>query len=363
MFQQYRALFHGCTVITTLLVLVPCLGEDVLTGAEAEFNHVEKQAESNYKTHEDLQNKSWEEMRKRVLRKWSDGAIPEVKDYVEYFDQDSTRVKVDYENGIVSVEAIIDAKEQVPTSAVAAAKIKSALSTVISQDSKSTTAVLTRDEITASTTSQQDLVASLIQSVESSGGEKGDDGQERRLYRVSFKLVPNYVKRRAAKFRPTVEVWAKKYNLDPAFVLAIMRTESAFNPRARSSVGAIGLMQIMPQYAGLEVMQTVTTNAVQPTAEFLYEPQKNIMIGTTYLQLLRDQYFAAMKDEEKQRYLITASYNWGPHRIKKAIAKGRLSTRVPASDVFSKIQEIAPAETKEYLRKVTQYTADFRAKD
>jgi membrane-bound lytic murein transglycosylase C len=122
-------------------------------------------------------------------------------------------------------------------------------------------------------------------------------------------------------------------------------------------------MQIMPQYAGLEVLEKVTGKPTKPSPEYLYDPANNIMIGATYLQLLRDQYFTDIKDDEKRRYLITCSYNWGPHRIKKALSKKQLSTRVPAGDLFNKLQVIAPAETQEYLRRVTQYTKDFQGKD
>lgn len=154
-----------------------------------------------------------------------------------------------------------------------------------------------------------------------------------------------------------------KYNLDPAFILAIIRQESSFNPKARSKVGAIGLMQIMPQFAGSEVLKAVTGKSDHPTPEFLYNPAQNIMIGSTYLQLLRDEYFPSVKEDEKRMYLMTASYNWGPHRIKTAIKKGRLSTIVPSGEVFNRLQQIAPIETQEYLRKVKSYTDDFRGKN
>ena len=61
-----------------------------------------------------------------------------------------------------------------------------------------------------------------------------------------------------------------------------------------------------------------------------------------------------------KNYLIIASYNWGPHRIKSAIKKGKLSTRIPSSEVLENLQAISPQETKEYLRKVTIYMAEFK---
>jgi membrane-bound lytic murein transglycosylase C len=140
--------------------------------------------------------------------------------------------------------------------------------------------------------------------------------------------------------------------------MAIIRQESAFNPRARSHIPAFGLMQIVPKFAGREVLSVVAKKSVQPDSDFLYDPKRNIMLGTTYLQLLRDQYFPKIA-EPMRSYLMTASYNWGPHRIQKAIKTKRLSVTDDAKSVFQRLQEIAPQETQEYLRKVTQYRKEF----
>ena len=53
-------------------------------------------------------------------------------------------------------------------------------------------------------------------------------------------------------YASTVKRYAKKLDVDPAYVFAIIRQESVFNPKARSPVGATGLMQLMPATARLE---------------------------------------------------------------------------------------------------------------
>ncbi len=360
--QSLHVRFHFWTVIT-LLAWQPCNAEEAFSNAQSGWDQAEQETETAFTKYNDSQSKAWENIRQRVLKKWSDGALPEQKIFVEYFSGDSTRLKVDYENGAVTVETLID--NQTPSNAekIAKDRISKAVLEIVSLERSSAEAVLSIDEISNSKESMQSIASSLSKSTATVGTEFGGDGQERQLFRVTFKLVPDYVKRRAAKYKPTVDLWAKKYNLDPAFILGIMRQESAFNPRARSSAGAVGLLQIMPQFAGQEVMGAVTGKATPPTQEYLYDPSKNIMVGSTYLQLLRDKYFPLISDKATQQYLITCSYNWGPHRIKTAISKGRLKTRMPATDIFNRLQEIAPAETREYLRKVTQYTKNFQGKD
>jgi len=54
------------------------------------------------------------------------------------------------------------------------------------------------------------------------------------------------VAERCVVWRPVITTYAKKYGLDPAFMMAVSRIESGFNDRARSKVGATGLMQVMP---------------------------------------------------------------------------------------------------------------------
>ena len=71
---------------------------------------------------------------------------------------------------------------------------------------------------------------------------------------------------------------AKKYNLPEGLIVGVMHTESRFKPRALSRVGAMGLMQLMPNTAaGMGV-----TNP--------YDPYQNIMGGSRYLRQLADRF-------------------------------------------------------------------------
>jgi membrane-bound lytic murein transglycosylase C len=343
-------------LIALNFLMVPSVKAD----AFSEWAKYEKEVKDKYREHAKAQFDNWDTYKKRVIEKWNDGAIPEEKVYVEYFDNDLTRIKVDYENGVVEAETLQELKSA--NLEEAKSSIQKALVSVIDSNNSSSS-ILNQEEVSISKTSVAEEIDSFLKNTQDLAESKGSDNVAREHYKVTFKLVPNYIKLRAEKFRPTVEEWSKKYNLDPAFVLAIIRQESSFNPRARSQVGAIGLMQIMPKYAGKEVMQTVTGKTAEPDQETLYDPMKNIMFGTTYLQLLRDKHFPEIKDPEKSMYLMTASYNWGPERIKNSIKKGRLSTREPAASFFDQIIKIAPDETKGYLKKVREYKELFSHKD
>src|SRR5262249_60659028 len=73
---------------------------------------------------------------------------------------------------------------------------------------------------------------------------------------------------------------ADLYPVPPALVKAVIRRESAFNPRARSRVGAIGLMQLMPFNA----------RKVGLRESDLWDPERNILGGTRLLGALLRSY-------------------------------------------------------------------------
>jgi soluble lytic murein transglycosylase-like protein len=89
---------------------------------------------------------------------------------------------------------------------------------------------------------------------------------------------------------------AARHEVDPDFVASVIKAESGFNPKAVSSKGARGLMQLMPQTAA----SLGVGNALNPAA--------NVEGGTKYLRQLLDQY-----DGDAVKAL--AAYNAGPQRV------------------------------------------------
>jgi soluble lytic murein transglycosylase len=94
-------------------------------------------------------------------------------------------------------------------------------------------------------------------------------------------------------------------NLDPFQVAGLIRQETVFNPRARSSARAYGLMQVLIPTAVLTAKKYGVDRAI--TEESLYEPRLNIQLGTAYL---RDQI-----DKFGRIEYVAAAYNAGPIRV------------------------------------------------
>lgn len=85
-----------------------------------------------------------------------------------------------------------------------------------------------------------------------------------------------------------VEKAAKDYDLDPALIYAVIHTESGFDPKAESGVGAKGVMQMMP--SSFEWLQEQRGCAEQYTEDDLFDPEICIDYGSYLLKYFYDYY-------------------------------------------------------------------------
>lgn len=99
-----------------------------------------------------------------------------------------------------------------------------------------------------------------------------------------------------------IEKYAKEYVLDPYLVTAVMRCESSNDPDAVSAVGAMGLMQIMPD-TGAWIAHKLDMDESYEEA-MLYDPETNIRFGCWYLRFLTGRFDGRLME-------IVAAYNAG----------------------------------------------------
>ena len=133
---------------------------------------------------------------------------------------------------------------------------------------------------------------------------------------------------------------AHKQDVAPGLLRAVARQESAYQPAAKSRVGASGLMQLMPATAKL-----VAKRARLPSsfATQLNNPKINIQLGSYHLAWLIDRF-------EGQRPLAIAAYNAGEHRVDRWIKR---NDGMPM-DVW--IETIPFSETRNYVKNVLAFT-------
>ena len=137
------------------------------------------------------------------------------------------------------------------------------------------------------------------------------------------------------------EEQSKQQGISKAYLYGITRQESMMNPNAVSSVGARGLMQLMPQTA--KYVSKKNKYDYKNVNE-LYQPEVNVKLGASYLNEM-------MSNFSGNRIYVTAGYNAGPHRSLKWQSKDGVKR-----DYVTYIETIPFTETRNYVQKVLFYT-------
>ena len=149
-------------------------------------------------------------------------------------------------------------------------------------------------------------------------------------------------------FREPILRIAGEYNLSPALVAAVIRNESSFRPSAESSVGARGLMQVMPD-TGKWIAGKLKTDGY--TDEMLYDPETNIRFGCWYLNYL-SSLFAG------DPLCVVCAYHAGQGEISSWLANPLYS-----NDGTTLMEDRLPeGPTKQYAGRVTRDYGIYQAK-
>jgi membrane-bound lytic murein transglycosylase MltF len=148
------------------------------------------------------------------------------------------------------------------------------------------------------------------------------------------------------------EKYGKQYGFDPLMLAAMGFQESGLNQNDRSSVGAIGVMQLMPETgASMKVGDIKVT-----------EP--NIHAGAKYMNLLMTKYFPDAHFDEFNRALFAfAAYNAGPSRMggfRKIAADRGLNPNVWLHNVEIVVSEKIGIETTTYVRNIVKYYCSYK---
>lgn len=160
------------------------------------------------------------------------------------------------------------------------------------------------------------------------------------------------------KYRKYITQYAEQYNLATALMLAIMHTESNFNPFAVSPSQAVGLMQIVPSTAGNEVYRYLMGTQGTPSLETLFTPEHNIKYGAVYLHLLGRRYFGSVSNAASRQMCVIAAYNGGPNAVFRMFdsdqnsALARINSMTPEQVYAALTTGMPSAETRRYVETV-----------
>ena len=148
------------------------------------------------------------------------------------------------------------------------------------------------------------------------------------------------------RYHDKVKKYSERAGIDPTFILSLIRQESVFNPRANSSAGAKGLMQLMKKTARQEARRISSAYISSARKRQLirkvrrrnglYDSETNIILGVHYLKRLLKRY--------KSVPLVLAAYNAGPAVV------NRWMKTLSWKDPFYFIEMIPYNETRDYVK-------------
>jgi soluble lytic murein transglycosylase len=137
-------------------------------------------------------------------------------------------------------------------------------------------------------------------------------------------------------FWKMVQQHAEQQGLDPYLILALIRQESLFDTRARSSAAALGLMQLLPSTARRIAKEI---GMASPSPETLFEPDVNLALGTQYLKDLLQRY-------SNNWFKAIAAYNAGETAV------DRWEKEIVTDDIEEFVERIPYVETRGYVKLV-----------
>jgi soluble lytic murein transglycosylase len=145
----------------------------------------------------------------------------------------------------------------------------------------------------------------------------------------------NFTLRYLVPYRDVLSRHARRRKLDEPLVFGLVRQESRFIADARSSAGAVGLMQLMPETAR-RVARKIGMKGFHPSR--LIRPEVNAALGTFYLRQVLDEF-------KGNPVLAAAAYNAGPGRARKW-----RDTKPIEGAIY--VETIPFSETRQYVKKV-----------
>ena len=205
------------------------------------------------------------------------------------------------------------------------------------------------------------------------------------VYSVKLKFVPDHLQKRSKIFLSSVQRHASKRKIPVSSVLAVMHTESAFNPHACSrrkktpikQCLAYGLMQLVPKSGAREAYRYLYKEdqfhkfSTKKQAAYLFKPENNITLGVAYLGKMVNLDLAGVDSLEKRVLLAASSYNTGHGNTAKGMMKitnkkskyprptlkviAREANKLNYEELLQRLKTYLPyEETRHYVEKINK---------
>ena len=367
----------------------------------SDFQNYVAEVTAQYDAYEQQQAKEFEEFKEAVEEKWHEFKYPSKKVYVDYDEDLDSRASVDFENGEIIIEVIV--MEDEPEERVKEAKEAKADAERAKADAEKAQADAEKAKAEAEpreklvdkklakkmlnliktkaddgkpllqgqiadkkgkTVKESDAESFAAESVQgkpvAKKTYKAKDGKKRTVYSVKVPMKSDHINTRANQYKQEVIKQSKRFNVDPIIAFAVMETESAFNPKAKSHIPAFGLMQLVPRSGARDAYLYIYKDDKFVDDKYLYIPSNNVELGCAYLSKIRHQYFKSITDDERAYICAIPAYNTGIGNVAKALTNAtklkpaaQKANSMSADQLYKKlIKDLKYKEARDYLERV-----------
>ena len=332
-------------------------------------------------------NKLMEALRKNSGKQWGEresNTLPSRTRYVKYTDDYKSRVVVDYDAGTLLIEHLDDpqVRDKLRRASVVAlltpsdpgaVDLFSDKEVVLSGTPYLQGLVVNQNNAVIDTRREAEAYADWLSTRSVQQRQIDVNGKPKTVHYVQMKMVNASIDQRALRYASVVRKHSEKNEVSRSLIYAIIRIESAFNPYAVSSAPAYGMMQLVPSSGGRDAYRKARGEDVAPSKEFLFVPENNIELGTTYLGLLlHDSPLNDIRDPLAREYCAIAAYNTGTGNVYRAFSEKAGKARqdeaidrinaMRADAVYNALRLKLPyEETRGYIVKAVQAKKAYTA--
>lgn len=323
----------------------------------------------------------YDEFCRKVMTEWGDKEMIEStrKEWVEYSNDQRRRSIVDFENGKVTVEIIADPEED---EADIDSSLEKAVEDLLSSKGKTIeyeSVYIPQDDVTESPimdgqinlekyigepdekASKEEIAEQIVREEKKERRDVDTDEGRKTIVSIELELVEDHIPKRAERFKGMIRKHSGRFNVNEPLIYALIEQESYFNPMAKSSANAYGLMQLVPESGGRDAYHHIYKKDIIPTPEYLYDPDNNIELGTGYLHKQMSVYFKGVNDPRCRMLCAIAAYNTGQGNVYYALTgKRTMSNAVKKINTMTYDQlytylkrNLPHSETRDYIEKVT----------
>jgi len=346
-----------------------------------EFIAYKNQQYNDFENYKKAQMQAYNEYKKELEKYWKEPKLSSKKEWVAYSKDKKTRSDVDFQNNTITIETIAKSKNE------AMKKLQKTLAKVVLVDTKTAIEKDPLEEKLSHIKKPKGMVdakvdvkpilapvvfkqkptrKSVIKYLKTNVNETtlkkepSSKVENAFVYKVVVDLPKDTTYKRSKIYENEVRTNASYQQLPVALIFAIMHTESAFNPKARSYVPAYGLMQIVPKTAGVDSYYYLYKIKKRPSDLYLYNAKNNVKLGSAYLHILYYSYLKSIKNPQSRLYCTIAAYNTGAgnvawaftktHNVKKA---AKIINTLTPQEVYDRLlRDLKYDEPKHYLQRV-----------